>query len=379
MNKPVVLHFHRRFFARTETFIYHYISHLQRFQPLCCSWRYINLSQFPIEEDKLVHPQECHCWLNKISYKLLSRFTTFNFLPLRFLKEIPVRLIHAHFGPQGVFALRLKARFKVPLCTTFYGYDVSQRARQRKWVRLYERLFREGDLFLVEGNYMKECLMKLGCPGNKIQIQRIAIPLEKIVCRSRKPKGRDEKVRVFFSGTLVEKKGLVYALKAIELVKRKNKDFEFCIIGDGPLRCTIRRFIRDHKLGSVVRWYGYLPYAEYLRAMNDADIFLHPSVTAKDGDSEGGAPTVILEAQAMGIPVISSYHADIPNVVVPGQSALLSAERDVEGIAANLLLLLEDQSLWAKMGQAGRDFVQTRHDIKKEVVLLEDKYAGLLN
>jgi colanic acid/amylovoran biosynthesis glycosyltransferase len=112
--------------------------------------------------------------------------------------------------------------------------------------------------------------------------------------------------------------------------------------------------------------------------MSLADIFIHPSVTSESGDSEGGAPTVILEAQAMGLPVVSTTHADIPNIVQPQKSALLSRERDLPGLVSNILSILENQDQWAAMGEAGRAFVEQYHDIKKEVVSLEQKYSALL-
>jgi colanic acid/amylovoran biosynthesis glycosyltransferase len=101
-------------------------------------------------------------------------------------------------------------------------------------------------------------------------------------------------------------------------------------------------------------------------------------VTAQDGDSEGGAPTVILEAQAAGMPVIATNHADIPNIVVPGQSALLSNERDVEGLVKNIAHLLDHPEQWEIMGKEGRAFVEKFHDIKKEAEALEQKYRSLL-
>ena len=150
------------------------------------------------------------------------------------------------------------------------------------------------------------------------------------------------------------------------------------MIGDGPLRHRIQKFIAVYKLEQCVHVNcSFVPYSQYLRLMNEADIFIHPSVTAKDGDSEGGAPTAILEAQAMGMPVLSTVHADIPNIVAPEQSALLSPEKDFEKLSDNLLSLLENQDQWVKMGSIGREFVQQNHDIRKEVVLLEQKYQQL--
>ena len=112
--------------------------------------------------------------------------------------------------------------------------------------------------------------------------------------------------------------------------------------------------------------------------MKNADIFIQPSVTSQSGDTEGGAPTVILEAQAAGMPVIATTHADIPNIVVPGKSALLSAEKDSIGLSKNIEHLLNNQDSWEIMGRFGREFVTQHHDIKKEVIGLENKYMALL-
>ena len=112
--------------------------------------------------------------------------------------------------------------------------------------------------------------------------------------------------------------------------------------------------------------------------MNKADIFVHPSVVSSTGNSEGGAPTTILEAQATGMPVVSTYHADIPNVVVPEKSALLSKEKDYNEVANNIKYLLENQETWAQMGNTGREFVETYHNIYNEVDRLEEIYSQLL-
>lgn len=226
---------------------------------------------------------------------------------------------------------------------------------------------------------MKSRLVELGCPEQKIQIQRIAVPVENIPFVVRHPKKSDEKVIILFSGRFIEKKGLIYALQAVKILHDQNKKFEFRIIGDGPLRPQIETFIEEHQLVGSVKMLGFLNYQEYLQEIGKADIFLHPSVTAQDGDSEGGAPTVILEAQASGMPIISTMHADIPNIVVSGKSALLSKEHDVQGLVENIIYLLENQGRWEEMGRIGRQFVEQNHNIKMELGKLEEKYTNLIS
>ena len=120
---------------------------------------------------------------------------------------------------------------------------------------------------------------------------------------------------------------------------------------------------------------GFLNYEDYLKEMDKADIFVQPSVKAANGDMEGGAPTTILEAQALGMPVISTCHADIPNIVVEGKSSLLSKEKDYKSIASSMEYLLETQEVWEQMGNNGREFVETYHNIYKEVDRLEKIYS----
>lgn len=182
-----------------------------------------------------------------------------------------------------------------------------------------------------------------------------------------------------FGGRFIEKKGLIYALHAFRKARETHGNFEFRIIGDGLLKNEILSFIRKNSMEEYVLLLGFLNYPDYLKQMQEADIFIHPSVTAADGDSEGGAPTTILEAQAMGMPVISSYHADIPNIVVPGRSALLSGERDWKSLADNITYLLENQSEWEAMGETGRTFIENHHNITNEVYSLEDKYLKLIH
>jgi len=381
--EAVVAHFdYPVFLPKSETFIYHYISHLQHFHPVCLSWAFANLDQFPVPKDDLCLLAQKKYTLKWLYYGMQRRYFTVDRaaeeVATSFLRNHKACLIHAHFGTTGVLTLGLKKALDIPHITTFYGFDISQLARKDNWLRRYNVLFREGDLFLVEGPHMKSSLEALGCPEQKIRIQRIAIPLDRIVFKPRMPKAKCAKTILIFAGRFMEKKGLLYALRALKEVRANYRDFEFRIIGDGPLKNKIAQFIRTNHMQDYVRLLGFLDYSDYLKEMQEADIFLHPSVTSADGDTEGGAPTTIMEAQAMGMPVISSYHADIPNIVVPGKSALLSYERDWESLSRSVAYLLETPDVWERMGQAGRTFVETYHDIKKEAEALEAKYNLIL-
>jgi len=273
--------------------------------------------------------------------------------------------------------LPTKRALGLPLVTTFYGYDMSKLARQEMWQRRYRSLFSEGELFLVEGPRMREALIALGCPSNKVVIQHIAIDVQSYAWQPRKWPDSGRLV-LLFCGRFVEKKGLDDALYAVHEAVNKGFNLEFRIIGDGELRQSVKAKVHELDLGKVVRFLGMQPHDQVIREMLGAHVFLHPSKTAASGDSEGGAPTILLEDQAMGLPILSTRHADIPHVTIEGESAFLANEGDKEVLAELLSQLLAEPKRWAPMGKAGREHVMQHHDIYGQVRLLEDRYEALL-
>jgi len=373
-KKLTIAHIHDTFFAATENFIYHYISNIKYFHVICLASEFVNSNQFPFPAQDLYNIHDRPYDFQWFLWKLLNRNNELE----KVVKQNNVGLMHVHFGFNCIYPLRLRKKYEIPLVTTFYGYDISRLTNVNKWRKKYKELFIHGDLFLVEGQHMKSRLIALGCPSNKIQIQRIAIPIERINVVPRKPKKINEKLILIFCGRFVEKKGIMHALEAVERLSAKYNNFEFRIIGDGPLKSKIEKFIKKCHMHNYVKMLGFLTYEDYLKEMQKADIFIHPSFTTSNGDSEGGAPTTILEAQAMGMPVVSTYHADIPNIVVPGESALLSQEKDIDKLTQNINYLFENQQIWERMGSIGREFVEAHHDIKKEIDSLEEKYRSIL-
>jgi len=380
-NRIVVAHINTQFFARTETFIYLYLTNLRRVRPICLSaGPFVNLDLFPFPRGDRYTVGWGPDSLRWLWASVFGKLTGRRVLAERVLRRREARLIHAHFGPVGWWALLLKRTLQLPLITTFYGYDTAFDIHQAwlDWPRCRQELFDEGDIFLVEGLFMRQQLINLGCQPDKIEIQRIGVDVNKIPFRSRRPT-TEHKIRIIFVGRFVEKKGLLYALQAVRDVHRLHGfNIEFRVIGDGPLAGEVNAFVHANRMEAEVQLLGSLSHENYLREIQQADLMLQPSVTAADGDNEGGAPTTILEAQASGMPVLSTYHADIPNVVVPGVSAILVPERDHQRLLDALVYLLEHQGVWEEMGRAGRNHVQRFHNIEHEAVQLEDKYFNLI-
>ncbi len=275
-----------------------------------------------------------------------------------FRRQGPFDLIHAHFGPNGVRAVRQRRQASVtgPIVTSFYGYDVS-----RRWSRGgYAELFAEGESFLVLSNHMKSALTSLGCPADRVEIHPLGVNPEQFPLKA---KEADSVFEIISIARLVPKKGIADAIEAVASLAKSRFELRYTIVGDGPLRGDLERRVGAHGLSSKVRFVGSQSHARVAHMLRESDVLLAPSVTAPDGDAEG-TPVAILEAQASGIPVVSTLHAGIPEIVEDNVSGFLVPEGDIEGLTAQLRVLQGSPSLRATMGSAGRSIVVGNHDIR---------------
>lgn len=372
MTKSIkVLHVLETFLHRTEVFIYSYLNEFINAEPHVLASVKQNAEEFPFTPVTYIPRRRpwtsVSRWLSA-GYHMKTGRSLQHAEIETFVRALKPDVIHAHFGPSGYDMLRYRRHFDVPLVTTFYGYDMSRLPRKEIWQVQYAKLFAEGDLFLVEGPHMRQKLLDIGAPEGKTAIQRIAIHPGRYPAW--RPAG--DRAVILFVGRFTEKKGLLYALKAVQALRERVRNIEFRIVGDGSQRDDMYRFVADNNMQGCVTFLGMRTHDEVIRELSEANVFICPSVTAEDGDSEGGAPTILLEAQAIGLPIVSTCHADIPNVVGGGPGISLCNERDADCLAEAVWLALE-----SKVG-ARPDFVREFHDVRKEVLLLEEKYFALI-
>ena len=162
-------------------------------------------------------------------------------------------------------------------------------------------------------------------------------------------------------GQLKEKKGFPHLLEACRVLKDRGLRFECEIVGEGPMRPALAARIDELDLRSHVRLLGALPHEDVIEEYGAATVFVLPSVTAADGDRDG-IPNVILEAMAMGLPVVSTRHSGIPEAVRDDRTGLLVPPGDAMMLANALARLLEDEGLRDRLGRAGRERVEERFD-----------------
>jgi glycosyltransferase involved in cell wall biosynthesis len=234
-------------------------------------------------------------------------------------------------------------------------------------------LFLEADVLTVPDQSMKDLLVKCHCPENKIIVHHSGIDLNKFKFRFRTPPGPGEPLVMLCVGRLVEKKGIQYLIRAFSQVIHHFPDIRLRIIGDGPLKAVLAQLIRRLGLTHAVTLTGAKTHDDVAKEMDRAHLFCLPSITDRHGNREG-IPNVLKEAMACGLPVISTYHGGIPELVEDGVNGYLVPEKDEEHLTAALIKAIETPETWAKLAESARNTVERSFDVKKQIDELEVIY-----
>jgi len=282
-------------------------------------------------------------------------------------------VIHAHFGPNGVRGIFLRdvGLLRGPLITTFHGYDVTRTLRSEAQ-RGYRTLFDHCELLLPISEHWKSRLIDAGAPADRIAVHHMGIDCDSFVFRER-TRNAGEPTSFLSIARLVEKKGIADAIRA---VARIEAPLRYRIAGDGPLREQLDALIDSLGVRDRVDILGWQSHDRIRTLLDEAHVLLAPSVTASDGDMEG-IPVVLMEAMAMGLPVLTTHHSGIPELVDDGVNGVLVPEHDVDGLSRAMMVLIDDPTVWSRMGHAGRTTVERDFNIATLNDALVRTYADL--
>lgn len=375
MSNPVVVVFSSLLLPPSQTFIRAQGEELQEFTPYYMGSRLVKGLSLPSERTLVVN----RGGLLGAAKEALFKFSGVAPRLYQQVSQLNPALIHAHFGLSGALALPLSRALKVPMVVTFHGADATGNELYTKhssinhWVyfRRREALKREVQLIIAVSKFIKEKLLEQGFPPDKIVVHYIGVDTETFQPDPSVPR---ESV-VLFVGRLTEKKGCEYLIRAMEQVQAVMPDVELVIIGDGPLKLQLEELAA--KSLHRYKFLGLQPPQVVQSWMNRSLLLAAPSVTASTGDSEG-LPTVVVEAQAMGLPVVGSVHAGIPEAVIHGKTGFLATERDWKELAEHILRLLNDPILWQRFSLNGQERVRDLFNLRKQTRVLEGIYQDSL-
>lgn len=277
-----------------------------------------------------------------------------------------------HFGDVGLRAAEaarlLKTRAR--LAVFFHGADITRFVDQHG-TDVYRGLLGRVDAALAISERWASRLLELGGSPGRVRLHRMGVDCGRyaFVTRTLPEKGP---VRLLSVARLVEKKGIEYAIRAIGMLPAAVRSrIDYAVAGDGPLQGELQALVDAEGLGRHVRLLGWQDQAEIVRQVHDAHLMLVPSVTAADGDQEG-IPVSAMEAMAMGLPVISTWHSGIPELVRDRVNGRLAPERDAAALATAIAELLASPADYASFARAGRALVETDFNEKRLNAGLEE-------
>jgi len=292
------------------------------------------------------------------------------------------RLIHAHFGFDGVEAWPMAKAIGVPLLVTLHGADITisqkwyaEGRAGRRWKAYPRRLAQLAAeprvSFVAVSENIRRAAVKAGLPPARIFVRRIGIDPQSFI-----PAGlpvSEREPNILFLGRLVEKKGAAYLLAAFEALRRILPTATLIIAGDGPERAALES--RAAAIGGA-RLVGSFSRDQAKAMLAQARVLCLPSITAASGDAEG-LGLVILEAQASGVPVVTSARGGAEEGILDGVTGYAFAERDVAAMTARLHALLTDDALAQRFSVAAPLFVAANHDVQTCTAALETLYDQL--
>jgi colanic acid/amylovoran biosynthesis glycosyltransferase len=297
------------------------------------------------------------------------------------LQSVKATLIHAHFAEGGSPALFLSKRLNLPLVLHLHGgaelmTDADLRRKWFEWPFLaYRRsLWRRASAFLCVSEYVRERALKAGFPQDKTHVLFNGLDCETFTCNV--PAAERDPGLVLYVGRLIPYKGCDYLIRAMQLVQRGRPKSHLVVIGDGGSRVDLQELARS--LGINCDFLGELKPPEVRSWLEKARVFCAPSVTLQDGQSEAFG-IVFLEAQAMGAPVVSFRHGGIPEAMLEGVTGLLAEERDVKGLAEQILRYLSDDTFWRHSQEEGMRWVRSNFDHSVQAAKLEAIYQRAIN
>jgi colanic acid/amylovoran biosynthesis glycosyltransferase len=330
----------------------------------------LNLSENENLVDRLLY-----CGPKLLSLSLIRNIQTF-------LKYNNIKIVHFHYGSDCGVYYPLTKYLDCPSVVSFYGYDCSMFPKYgmgygKKY--LQNRVFKRVRAVLAMSPDMQKDLINLGCPENKIIVHYYGTDCRTFYFHREYPE-RD-KITILTISNICHKKGHIFQFKGLmSLNKSGINNFEMRIVGGGEFEDDLKRFVDENELSDHVVFLGPIKYGseEMMTEYRDADIFIHPSVVAPDGDKEG-IPGTIIEAMSSGLPVVATNHAGIPFVIEDQKTGMLVDEWDVNGLADAIRRLIQNRDMREEIGRTGQRYALERLDLIEKEKELETIYDELLS
>ena len=280
------------------------------------------------------------------------------------------RHIHAHWATVSTSAAMLMSRLTdLSFSFTGHAWDIFEDTT------LLAEKARAARFVVTCTEFNRQYLANVASfPGNKIQVLYHGIPLPAGVIAKQQGDGP---LRILTVARWSEKKGLLELARALAVARDRGVLFAFQLIAGGgspDYERRVREAITQLGLGERTEILPWLPHREVMAAMEHNDVFVLPSIRKASGDMDG-IPNVLIEALAVGLPVIATRLSGIPELVRHRETGLLVDERDIDGIAAAIEWCAANRQEAQALAVEGRGLVQRMFDIDKTISTLEHRFS----
>lgn len=402
-RKVLIVRF--KFLPLSEPFNYDEIVYLKKYKPYIFCRHRLNKESFPYD-------LFCNCVLLKqhnYIWMILDDFFSTKSARCRdeeqqkkylreFIGEHNISIVHAHFYEEILFCLDIRNNLEFFFVASLHGWlDIHKMKLLEK--SRFEEMVKKVDIFIVKSAYMKSELIRLGVLPPKVVVFLRGVDLE--IWRHHIVKVKSNSVTILFVGRGIPKKGILWLLKAFyQICQKRHNISNLILVALYPnflerlfkfivhLICCRRIesgcfypeqvlfFIKLRGLSSHVKLINGLKHGQVKEIMNQADIVVVPSISGKTGAIEEGIPCVLIEAQALQKPVITTQHPGVAEGLIDKETGFLVKENDITDLEEKLALLIDDHKLRQSMGVKGRKFVEEKFDLNKNISILERIYAG---
>lgn len=285
------------------------------------------------------------------------------------LRSKRVDHLHIHFAHApttvGMYAARIAG------CTfsfTAHANDIFERPT------LLKTKLDRADAAITISEYNKTILETFSSKPNRIEVIRCGIDFEEFRFRERSDQ-QWLRPRIVSVARLVEKKGLIYLLEALSILDKDGVSYKCHIIGGGPLHGELEAYIKDRGLERNVFLEGPQDQEQVRTSLHEATVFTLPCIETASGDRDG-IPVSLMEAIAIGVPVVSTLCSGIPELIANGETGLLVPQRDASELAAALRQLIRDPERGNQMAENANKRIRHEFSLTKNV---ESKLARVFN
>ncbi len=296
------------------------------------------------------------------------------------IKRVEPSLIHSHFGPSGVLVAPIAKSLNIPLVCSFYGVDISKYIRDSFWVNEYNNLFKIATKIIGISNHVKSKIISIGGNPEKTMRCHLGIDVDRFEYKRADSTCGKNNVKCIHVGRLVEKKAPVKLVESFRIAKSRVQpkvDLSLKIVGNGPLKKQVIKKVKDLKLEEDVTVIGAIEHNKVIKMLHESNIYTQHCVTARDGDQEGQGVSFV-EASASGLPIVTTRHNGLPDVVLHNETGYLVEEGDTEAMGEAISYLAERPSKGVELGSSGRQHIEENFDIDKQVKKLSHIYSKTL-